>query len=366
MNNNWQRRRWLVALVGTAALLTGCGAGADTGGDTAALPDIPAPLAAQLDGYYAAAQAANQTEVVVYGSGVGSMNPVWDAFAKRYPDIRVRTQDLVGAPLVTKLQQEDASGQHTADLINTAGSVHQQFAKAGYYVPLDTPAGVASSDVGARELGGQCLAPFGTAFSIAYDPQRLPADQAPKSWSELVDPKWKGKIAVADPGTINATTGTLAVLKANNVVDDAWLAALMQQDLVIVPGAEQVNGTLVSGQAELALTSLQNVTTDNTKGASLEFLFPFGGGSYLNGQVNCLMRTAPHPDAAKLLHAWMFTPEAQAAAAAQGSYPFVNGVSAPAGHPPIDQVSNLVSVPQDRASAANAAMAEELRGLLGR
>ncbi|ODU04421.1 MAG: hypothetical protein ABS81_10235 [Pseudonocardia sp. SCN 72-86] len=358
-------------LAGTACLvllLSACGGGGDGGGGQAdtQLQDVPAPLAAQLDMFHQAVKAAGQTEVVVYGSGVGSMNEVWNAFQKRYPDVRVRTQDLVGAPLVTKLQQEAASNQHTADLINTAGSVHQQFFKAGYYAPLEKPAGVTSSDVGARELGGNCLAPFGTAFSMAFNPDKLPADQAPKAWSDLIDPKWKGKIALADPGTINATTGTLAVLKANGVVDDAWLTALMAQNLVVVPGAEQVNGTLVSGQAQIALTSLQNVANDKAKGASLDFLFPYGGGSYLNGQVSCLMKTAPHPEAAKLLHAWMFTPEAQEAAARQGSYPFVAGSAAPSGLPSIDQVPNLVSVPQDQAATANAAMAAQLRGLLGR
>ena len=77
---------------------------------------------------------------------------------------------------------------------------------------------------------------------------------------------------------------------------------------------------------------------DKAKGAPVEFVFPTEGGVHLSPHYVGIIDGAPNPDAAKLLMAWLFTPEAQQLAADTGYYPLVSGQPGPDGLPTVDDL----------------------------
>ena len=134
-----------------------------------------------------------------------------------------------------------------------------------------------------------------------------------KGFKDLLDAKWKGKIAIADPrtGGASATPLAVAVLKHG---EGAIKQFFEEQAPVLFreprQGAEQV----VRGQVAVAIGTTEPVMTEfRTQGlTNMRRLFP-DDFSFLFQDVVWLMNRAPHPNAAKLYINWLLSKQGQEA-----------------------------------------------------
>lgn len=347
-----------VAVVGLAVALgllaSGC-AGASPGAEGAS--DHPGaadcyegtPLGESMAGLYQAATEAGKTGVTVYGPGAINWKPLVANFNKCFPDISANLVNLVGSETTTRIQAEFASGQHTGDIV--FGPINN-----GAFQPEHEEWLEPFAPLGGKELvhhpDDLWYAPYAGLFGFAYNTNNVDAADVPRSWDELLDPKWKGRLAGSDLTKQGAGTQTLLLAYLDGRIDDAWMTAYADQDASALPDAASVGRSIITGEKDLAIYPLSFVTADKVKGAPIAFIPELAIFGYVTAGM---LRDAPNPDASKLLLSWLLTDQAQKDFSLQGQYglmpnaPLPDGftsgnhkVNKPAGHQQTVDVTNHI------------------------
>lgn len=330
-------RPWAVA-AGSAFLLlvASCGSGADSGAGAQAEGDRPA----SMQELYQAAQEAGENEVVVYG--IKTENACYQQFSQRFSGIRVRSQYIVGETQA-RLQQEHVSGQNVADLLRTGNTTMLALIKQGILtsfkpttadaLPEDAfgPQNAMINDT--RRLSG-----------LAYNTDNLTPAKAPKSWEDLADPRFRGRIVMPDPTSPGAGLSILqSLLETGGTTDEDWLRRLAANDPALIKGVQPAIEALKTGEYDVMLGGLDQVTgTALEKGTNLKFVFPVEGATPLSKHYIGLITNAPHPNAAKLLETWLLSEEGQKCLVGkEGEYPVREGIAPPGDLPPLDELENL-------------------------
>src|SRR6201989_2431596 len=122
------------------------------------------------------------------------------AFEAKYPGIAVRTERTGAERVFQRIGQEYSSNIHAVDVVNSsAAAPFIVWKRDGILLPY-VPEDVAKYPAEHRDVDGQ-FASFRVWLSIiAYNTGLVKAEDAPKSFADLLDPKWKGKIVKAHPG----------------------------------------------------------------------------------------------------------------------------------------------------------------------
>ena len=151
------------------------------------------------------ATTAGQTysgKVMLYSSmQEGQLQAVKEAFEKKYPGITMDFYFASGGKVITKMTTEAQAGQIDADIIWLGDpSDYEGFKKLGYLQQYSSPeaANIASTYI---DKDGYYTAARLVTMGIAWC--TLPGvgitdEEAPKTWDDLTDPKWKDAIVMTD------------------------------------------------------------------------------------------------------------------------------------------------------------------------
>src|SRR4051812_20065299 len=168
----------------------------------------PAPVAISP----ALVEAARKEGKVVFYSSMDL--PVGEklgkAFEAAYPGISVQIERSGSERLFQRVGQEFESNIHAADIINTSDASHIiSWKKNGWLMPF-VPEDVAKHfPENYRDPDGMSATSRIYLSSIAYNTKLVKPEDAPKSFADLLDPKWAGKMVKGHPaysGTIMTAT----------------------------------------------------------------------------------------------------------------------------------------------------------------
>lgn len=163
----------------------------------------------------------------------------------------------------------------------------------------------------------------GRARVIAYSPERV--QEPPRTWAELADPRWKGRIAMADPrfGTTRSHFGAMKAWWDAHAAPgyyEAFVAGLAANEpRVLTSGNAGVVDAVARGEADIGATDTDDVLAAQARGLKLAMVVPrhardaavAGGGTYLIPNTLGLVAGAPHPREAARFLAYMRTPEVE-------------------------------------------------------
>ena len=122
------------------------------------------------------------------------------AFEAKYSGIAVRVERTGAERVFQRIGQEYSSRIHAVDVVNSSDAAHFIVWKREGILATYVPEDVANYLAEHKDLDGQ-FASFRVWLSIiAYNTNLVKAEEAPKSFVDLLDPKWKGKIVKAHPG----------------------------------------------------------------------------------------------------------------------------------------------------------------------
>lgn len=141
---------------------------------------------------------------------------------------------------------------------------------------------------------------------LIYNTRLVDAGERPKSWADLLDPNWKGKIAFADPETSGSAYTALMTLLQVLGEDDtrgpesevlAQFVANLSGD--VIHGSENVVSAVLSGTKLIGVTTEEVALKKRAEGASIGLVYPTEGSAMLPDGT-AILRGCPHPENARL------------------------------------------------------------------
>ncbi len=232
------------------------------------------------------------------------------AFEAQYPEIAVQIERSGSERLFQRIDQEFASGIRACDVVNSADASHFiPWKKNGWLAPF------VSEDI-AKHFPPQYRDPDGMfattriwLSSIAYNTNLVKPDDAPKSFADLLDPKWAGKMVKGHP----AYSGTIMTTTFQLVRELGWdyFEKLSKQRVMQVQSSTDPPKKLALGErAVMADGNEYNVVLLKEAGQPVEPVYPAEGTPTVSGPTGILL-SAPHPNAARLFQAWLHTRKTQ-------------------------------------------------------
>src|SRR2546428_8027134 len=157
-----------------------------------ALLAAPAPAVAQD----ARGEAAKKEGKVVWYTSLAltSAEKVAKLFEAAYPGIKVEVHRSGSQRILQQVMQELQANIKNVDVIHTSDAGHFVLLKEKKLLAKYTPAAVDGFPPGFKDKDGYYYGLRATVNVIAYNPKIVPAAEAPKTWKDLLDPQWKGKL----------------------------------------------------------------------------------------------------------------------------------------------------------------------------
>jgi iron(III) transport system substrate-binding protein len=241
--------------------------------------------------------AKKEGQLTFYTSNTWVAGPVSQEFEKRYSFIKANVWRSDSKALLKRLTEEHAAGKYLADVVETSPEYVTLLVRASLLQDHFSPE-LSAYDDEAKVKGKTGVLAWTNReiyISLGYNTNLVPAAEAPKTIKDYLDPKWKGKMAIA--GT---TTGTQWIGAVWDAMGREFLEKLSAQEINVqnMSGAA-LSGLVASGEVPLSPTIFNsNIFTHKQKNAPVEWrpIDPVIAGVGSSG----LIVNAPHPHAALL------------------------------------------------------------------
>jgi len=231
-------------------------------------------------------------------------------FEAKYPGITVRVERSGAERIFQRIAQEQDSGIHAVDVANSTDVSHYlDWKKSGWLAPY-LPEDVAKYFPADQfDPDGMYATSCAWLEVIGYNTGLVKPQDAPKSYADLLDPKWQGKIVKGHPSYSGAVLTTTFVLAR----DLGWpyLEKLAQQKVMQVQSAGDPPKKIMLGErAVMADGNDYNLVLFKDQGKPVEVVYPQEGSPLII--VPCgVFQNAPNPNAARLFQSFFFSAEAQ-------------------------------------------------------
>jgi iron(III) transport system substrate-binding protein len=255
--------------------------------------------------------ATREGKVVLYSSmdlPVGEK--LGKAFEAKYPGIAVQIERSGSERLFQRIAQEFGSGIRAADIVNTTDASHIiSWKKNGWMAPFVTEDMAQHFLPQFRDPDGMSATSRIFLSSIAYNTSLVKPEDAPRSFVDLLDPKWAGKMVKGHP----AYSGTIMTATFQIVRELGWeyLEKLSKQRVMQVQSSTDPPKKLALGErAVMADGNEYGVVLLREAGQPVDTVYPTEGAPTISGPTGIFV-PAPHPNAARLFQAWLHTRETQ-------------------------------------------------------
>ncbi len=291
-----------------------------------AAPGAPATLAPvsnpswQQDWEKTLGAAKNEGNLMVLTSFGEARDTIAKAFNQKHG---LGIEFMVGRDndIAAKVQSERRAGLYLGDIYLSGTSSIQTFKDLGFLDPLKPVlvlpedldlAAWLDGDLRFVDREGMVLSYLVTASGPIYINTDIVKPDEIKSYRDLLNPKWKGKIVVLDPTMGSA--GTTFFFLLWELMGPDFAGELAKQDLAITTDGRQQGEWLARGKYPVSGNMSADIYSQFVgAGAPIKPILPIEGTSVSSSKGGlALINKAPHPNAAKVFINWMLTKESQA------------------------------------------------------
>lgn len=336
------RRRTQVAVL-TVLLLALVAAGCGGGGQEASDDTAAGTEGAAEVGGDQATLAEQEGEVVWYaGLELGLVESIVAGFEAK-TGITVDAIRLGGEEVVTRVIQESDAGIALADVIYTGNegnfidfkergllaqyesSEHEHF--DGQYVDED----------------GYYYVPYANRFWMAYNTDLVSEEEAPRSYADLADPRWKDALTISHAGfSVGAAIVPFFWSETEGLGLDHMTEVAANNPLITQSLHDGV-AAVISGEREVIAIVNDAGYYTAAEGNPIAAVFPEEGVPTAGGGV-AVAEDAPHPNAARELLDYIMSQEGQQIMADKFRTVFRDDVTYPEGYAPPSAEQNLFNV----------------------
>ena len=293
------------------------------------------------------AEARREGKVVWYtGAALPVAERVAKLFEQAYPGIKVEVHRSGSERILQRIMQEAEAGIKNADVFNSSDAGHYVLLKKKGFLAKYTPVGAERFPPGFRDPDGISFGWRAFPIVIQYNSKLLTSGEAPKSWKDLLDPKWKGKLVTAHPGY----SGSIAtyVLALVNLYGWDYFKQLAQQKPLLVQSVHDPAQVVASGERVVGANGAEYfLYTQRKKGNPIGIVYPQDGAPLVVSPT-AVVSFAPHPAAARTFTDFIFTKEVQQYLAdSEGLYVPHHEVTYPADKPKLSDLKLLTVDPEE-------------------
>jgi iron(III) transport system substrate-binding protein len=256
--------------------------------------------------------AAKKEGKVVYYTSIDLTlaEKIGKAFEAKYPGIAVRVERTGAERVFQRIGQEYASRIFAVDVVNSSDAAHFVAWKRDGILAAYVPEDVAKFYPPEHKDADGLFASFRVGLSvIGYNTGLVKADEAPKSFADLLDPKWTGKLVKAHPGySGNVMSATFEMAR-----DIGWdyFEKLAKQKIMQVQSSTDPPKKLALGERAVMVDGTEySALILKEEGKPVEVVYPSEGTPMAVGP-NGLFKNAPNPNAARLFQSFCFSAECQ-------------------------------------------------------
>src|SRR5205814_2046911 len=256
------------------------------------------------------AGAEREGEVVWYAYvDVKVAEAVKKSFKEKYPKIDVEVERSGSERIFQRINQEYQSAIKNADVVNSSDASHFLFWKQQGWLAKHVPPDTARFPATGKDVDGFYF-PWRASLSVmGYNTALVPEKDAPTSYADLLDPKWKGKMAKAHPGySGTALTGTYAISKA---IGWDYLEKLSKQGIQQLQSTTATPKSIASGERLVMVDGNEyNMFIEIDAKSPVKIIYPKEGTPFVTSP-SAIFAEAPHPNAARVLENFLFTAKCQ-------------------------------------------------------
>jgi len=240
-------------------------------------------------------------------------------FERRHPDVDVRWLDMGSQEILDRLRFERVNPQ--ADVwFGGPSTMFDRGLRDSLLAPFRPgwAAFVAPEGIGPGDLYHSA---YRTPAVIAYNSKAVRADEAPRDWDDVLDPRWTDQVLIRDPmasGTMRAIWGLIIerglAATGDTATGMAWLRRLDAQTRAYALNPAILDAKLARQEGTITLWDLPDILISQAKGMPFGYVFPASGTVVIEDAI-ALVRGSRHPDAARAFIEFVGGPEAQVLAA---------------------------------------------------
>jgi iron(III) transport system substrate-binding protein len=267
--------------------------------------------------------ARKEGQVILYSAMIvnQALRPIADKFGKKYPFIKLSYWRADSEDIAQKVSAEARANNAVGDVLEGTG-VGEMAGQAGFLLPYSTPA-IASYPAQYIDPNHAWTPTRLSYYSIAYNTRTITPDKVPKSYEDLLDPAWKGRIA----WRIGSASGTPLFLTNLRLAwgeerARAYFNRLKEQKIVNFGSgsARTLVDRVIAGEYAIALNIFaHHPLISKAKGAPVDskLMDPVPATAATMG----IVRGAKHPYAALLLIDFILSKEGQEVLAGADYFP---------------------------------------------
>jgi iron(III) transport system substrate-binding protein len=266
--------------------------------------------------------AKTEGKVVMYTGAVGNtvIPKIAAAFEAKH-GIRMEVLEARASELRERIRTEQAAGKVLGDVSHNGSTTTQLQMEEGVFVPY-----------GSLPSAGRPVAPFkadGTrvpiyviAWGVLVNTEMVKPAEEPKSWKDLLDPRWKGKIIADDVRALGG--GAVFFMVTHQAFGRGYHDKLAEQRPHMNRELRGNYRRVARGEYPLFVPfTLADIL--DVKGLPLKALPMAEGAPYVLFQ-GTIFKGAPHPNAARLLMDFFLSDEVQLLYASAGFGSVVGGL----------------------------------------
>ncbi len=254
--------------------------------------------------------AKKEGKVVWYTSlALPSSTMIASLFMNKYKGIEVEVHRTGSQRVLQRVMQEVSAGIKNVDVIHTSDAGHFVLLKDKGLLLKYVPKSAEIFPAGFKDRDGFYYGLRATLSVIAYNPKIVSDKDAPKTWKDLLDAKWRGKEVTAHPGYSGIImTHVLALVKQSGW---DYFQELAKNKVHITQSANDPAGVVASGERPVGVNGAEYFYYKTLKqGNPIKIVYPKEGVPLVVSPT-AIANAAPHPNAARLFTEFILSKEAQ-------------------------------------------------------
>lgn len=323
----------LSLLLALSVFLAGCGGSSDTGnkGGTDSTPG--ATTGSNTDSEQPAGESGPTGSLMIYTSIYPDIiNLVSPELEKAFPNLKIEWFQGGTEQVTAKMAAEIQAGKIGADLLMVADPSYYIFLKGE---DLLLPHKSEHFDAVAVDKDTEDYMYTGVRISnvvIGYNTDLVKPEDAPKTFRELTDPKWKDQVVIVDPTQSGTALNSTYALSQKYGWE--YFEQLRDNGAVIGGGNSSTETKLVTGEFAVAIILEENLLKVKDRGEPVEIVYPEDGVIIIPSPIG-ILKTTENPEAAKAVVDWWLSPEGQKAIVTGWMHSVRTDVESPKGAKPL-------------------------------